>query len=113
MHDTMQVTPALIRRYQALPDGRIEMVSVPAQRGAGRALLLFMDEEQAETFRAETGTYPAEEGFIVEATSLEGLRAIVDAWSFERIAMRGPEPDAVSEFDAQMFIGMLAESKEA
>jgi hypothetical protein len=106
MRDTIKVTPTLIRRIRAAED-RIEMASVPTKDGEGRALLVFMNEAQAEAFRSETGAYPASEGFVAQATFLDGLRAILDAWKYTRVALRGPEPEAVREFDADEFIAML------
>ena len=103
MQDTIQVTPTLIRRV--LP-GKIEIADVPSA-GGQRALLVFLNEEQAEAFRRETGSFPASEGFIAQATNLEGLKAIQLVWKFPRVAMRGPEPDVVSEYDADDFIAML------
>jgi hypothetical protein len=104
MQDTIQVTPTLIRRV--LPD-RIEIADVPSAVAEGRALLVFLNEEQAEAFRRETGSFPSSEGFIAQATNLEGLKAIQLVWKFERVAMRGPEPDVVSEYDADEFMAML------
>ncbi len=66
-----------------------------------------MDEDQAEAFRAETGRFPASEGFTVDATDLEDLKAILWAWKLKRIALRGPEPETVSELDADTFCAML------
>lgn len=106
MQDTIEVTPTLIRRV--LPD-KIEIADVPSARAEGRALLVFMNEEQAEAFRRETGRFPASEGFIAQATSLEGLKAIQLVWKFARVALRGPEPEAVSEYSADEFIAMLEE----
>jgi hypothetical protein len=76
-------------------------------KGGQRALLVFLNEEQAEAFRRETGSFPSSEGFIAQATNLEGLKAIQLVWKFPRVAMRGPEPDVVSEYDADDFIAML------
>jgi hypothetical protein len=108
MQDTIQVTPTLIRRV--LP-GKIEIAGVPSEAAgageAGRALLVFLNEEQAEAFRRETGCFPASEGFIAQATNLEGLKAIQLVWKFPRVALRGPEPDAVSYYDADDFMAML------
>ena len=47
------------------------------------------------------------EGFVAQATNLEGLKAIQLVWKFPRVAMRGPEPDVVSEYDADEFVAML------
>ena len=103
MQETIQVTPTLIRRV--LPD-KIEIADVPGE-GGQRALLVFLNEEQAEAFRRETGSFPASEGFIAQATSLEGLKAIQLVWKFPRVVLRGPEPDVVSEYDADEFMAML------
>jgi hypothetical protein len=106
MQDTIRVTPTLIRRL--LP-GKIEIADVPSGvAGAeGRALLVFINEEQAEAFRRKTGCFPASEGFIAQVTNLEGLKAIRYAWKFQRVALRGPEPDTVSEYAADDFMTML------
>ena len=103
MQETIQVTPTLIRRV--LPD-KIEIADVPSA-GGKRALLVFLNEEQAEAFRRETGSFPASEGFIAQATNLEGLKAIQLVWKFPRVVLRGPEPDTVSEYDADDFMAML------
>ena len=104
MQDTIQVTPTLIRRV--LPD-RIEIADVASSGIEERALLVFLNEEQAEAFRRETGRFPASEGFIAQATNLEGLKAIQLVWKFPRVVLRGPEPDTVSEYDADDFMAML------
>ena len=103
MQDTIQVTPTLLRRV--LPN-KIEIADVPSE-GGQRALLVFLNEEQAEAFRRETGSFPAAEGFIAQATNLEGLKAIQLVWKFPRVVLRGPEPDVVSEYDADEFMAML------
>jgi hypothetical protein len=103
MQNTIRVTPTLIRRV--LPD-RIELADVPGE-GGQRALLVFLNEEQAEAFRRETGRFPASEGFVAQATNLEGLKAIQLVWKFPQVALRGPEPDTVSEYDADYFMAML------
>ena len=104
MQDTIRVTPTLIRRV--LP-GEIEIADVSSACVEGRALLVFIDEEQAEAFRLETGCFPASEGYVAQATSLEGLKAIQLVWKFPRVALRGPEPGAVSEYEADDFMTML------
>jgi hypothetical protein len=104
MQETIQVTPTLIRRV--LPD-KIEIADVASSVAEGRALLVFLNEEQAEAFRRDTGRFPASEGFVAQATNLEGLKAIQLVWKFERVVLRGPEPDTVSEYDADEFMAML------
>ena len=86
---------------------------MPSEDAEGRALLVFMNEEQAEAFRRDTGSFPASEGFIVQATGLEVLKAIQLVWKFPRVALRGPEPGAVTEYDADEFIAMLEESHQS
>ena len=108
MEDTTYVvTPTLIRRLRGR---KAEIATVPAgvPEGSERGLLVFMNVGQAEAFRRETGSFPASEGFVVGATDLEGLQAILWAWDLKRVSLRGPEPDAVSEFDAGEFVAMLA-----
>lgn len=106
MTEYISVRPTLIRRQRG---DRIELATVPATdpEGSERALLVFMDEDQAEAFSAETGRFPASEGFVVGATHLEGPRAILWAWKLQRVALRGPEPEAMSELDADTFCEML------
>jgi hypothetical protein len=104
MQETIQVTPTLIRRV--LPD-KIEIADVASSGAEERALLVFLNEEQAEAFRRETGRFPASEGFVAQATNLEGLKAIQLVWKFPRVVLRGPESDTVSEYDAGEFMAML------
>ena len=101
-----RIMPTLIRRTRG---EHIELLTVPAgePEGSERALLVFMDEEQAETFRADTGACPATEGFVAEATDLEDLKAVLRAGSLKLVALRGPEPEAVSVLDAGTFCEML------
>jgi hypothetical protein len=102
----IRITPTLIRRGRG---EHIELLTVPAgePEGSERALLVFMNEDQAEAFRAETGTYPASAGFVAEATDLEDLKAMLWAGKLRRVALRGPEPEAVSVLDADTFCEML------
>ena len=96
-------------------DAHPHQAGAPGQdRDSGRAerrraawLLVFLNEEQAEAFRRETGRFPASEGFIAQATNLEGLKAIQLVWKFPRVVLRGPESDTVSEYDADEFMAML------
>lgn len=85
------------------------MASVSTRAGDGRALLVFANEEQAESWRRNTSAYPASEGFITQATFLDRLRAILDAWTFKRVALYGMpgKPDTLRELDADEFIAML------
>ena len=102
------IMPTLIRRTRG---EHMELLTVPAGATAGseRALLVFMNEEQAEAFRSETGVSPASEGYVAEATDLEDLKAMLRAGDLKLVALRGPEPEAVSELDADTFCEMLEE----
>jgi len=66
-----------------------------------------MDEEQAETFRADTGSYPSSDGFEVGAVDVEGLKAILAIWGFDHVALRGPEENVASFLDSGEFVEML------
>jgi hypothetical protein len=37
----------------------------------------------------------------------DGLEAICAVWGFERVALRGPEPEAVSFVNVEEFVAML------
>ncbi len=104
--DEFIVRPALISRKTG---ERIELAGIPASTGE-RALLVFASPEQAETFRAETGRFSAEEGFNVRPADLDGLETVIEVWGYKHVALRGPEPDTISELDAETFIAMLEEA---
>ncbi len=107
MEDTHYVvTPTIIRRVDH-GARTLTVIDVPEEETGERALLVFMNPEQAETFRADTGSYPASEGFEVGAVDVDGLEVICQVWGFGRVALRGPEPDYVSWFDADAFCEML------
>ena len=100
------VTPTIIKRAR-LAEDKLEVVGLPDDETGERALLVFMNPEQAETFRADTGRYPASEGFEVGNVDRDGLEAICEVWGYQRVALRGPEPEAVSVLETDEFIGML------
>jgi hypothetical protein len=106
VEDTIYVTPTIIRRVSHA-ERTLEVMHVPEAETGERALLVFMNPEQADTFRADTGRYPASEGFEVGAVDLDGLEAICAVWGFQRVALRGPEPEAVSFVDVEEFVAML------
>ena len=110
---TPTVTPTLIRR---VGEGRSpELAGLDDGRGgAGRTLLVFADPQAAEDFRSESGAYPDDEGFGVGAVDLDGLKAILWGFGYERVAVRGPileedTPDHLSFFDAQEVVRLLEE----
>ena len=86
-----RIMPTLIRRTRG---EHIDLVTVPAgdPEDSERALLVFMNEDQAEAFRAETGVYPASAGFVAEATDLEDLKALLWAGDLTLVALRGRSP---------------------
>ena len=106
MEGTIELTPTIIRRVRHA-EQKLQVVSVPHEESGGEALVVFMNEEQAEAFRADTGSYPASEGFEVGAVDLEGIRAILTVWGFARVALWGPEQNVVSDFEAEDFVDML------
>ena len=106
MQDTIYLTPAIIKRVSH-ENKTLSVVSVPHEDSGQQALVVFMNEEQAETFRANTDRYPASEGFEVGTVDLEGLKAILAVWGFEHVALWGPEPNVVSAFKAGNFVAML------
>ncbi len=107
MEDTTYVvTPTIIRRVDR-GERTLTVIDVPEEETGERALLVFMNEDQAEAFRADTGRYPDSEGFEVGAVDLDGLEVICQVWGFKRVALRGPEPEAVSVLDAEAFCEML------
>jgi hypothetical protein len=116
MTETPTVTPTLIRR---VGEGRPpELVGLDDAQEEGRALLVFVDPEAAEAFRDEAGCYSEDEGFRVGGVDLEGLKAIVWAFKYERVALRGPVlegdlPEAISFFDAEDFVSFLEDGPEA
>ena len=106
MTEYFYVTPTIIKRID-LGERKLTVVDLPDQETGERALLVFMNPEQAETFRADTARCPASEGFEVGNVSRDGLKAICEVWGYKRVALRGPEPEAVSVLGTEEFIGML------
>ncbi len=106
--DTYIITPHIIERW-VIAD-KVEVVDATHPDDGERALLVFTDEDKAETFRREAGKYPAEEGFEVVAVDHEGLRNIVRTWGFRTIALVGLASDGGADgFDAEGFCEMLEE----
>ena len=106
MEGTIELTPTIIRRVRH-EERKLQVVGVPHEESGGEALVVFMNEEQAEAFRADTGSYPASEGFEVGAVDLEDIKAILAVWGFEHVAVWGPEPNVVSDFRAGDFVALL------
>lgn len=76
--DTVVVRPTIIERW--IEADHPAVVDVPALEG-GRTLLVFVDPEEAETFRSETGRFPPSEGFDLETVDLDGIRTITETWA--------------------------------
>lgn len=108
MEREVVVTPTLIYRWVA--DRLPGFVDLPHPDHDENALLIFMDPEQAEGFRSETGDYPADEGFEVRAVDLDAVRAVVNLGEYGYVALRGPEEDTVSFFKAGDFFDILEAS---
>ena len=111
MQETYMVTPHVIERW-VIAD-KVEVAGVAQPSGAGRALLVFASEENAETFRTETGLYPASEGFEVVAVDLDGVRNLVRTLGFETVALCGSRSGAgggADVFYAGAFCEMLEDS---
>ncbi len=106
VEDTIYVTPTIIRRVNH-GERTLTVINVPDEETGERSLLVFMNEDQADAFRADTGRFPASEGFEVGAVDRDGLEAICAVWGFKRVALREPEPEAVSVLDADVFCEML------
>ena len=110
MENTIYLTPTIIRRVRRDEETHepvLEVVNVPHEKSGGEALAVFMNPEQAETWRVEHGCYPASEGFDVVAVDEGGLKAISEVWGFECVALWGPEPDTVSDIPVDRFLEML------
>jgi hypothetical protein len=79
----------------------------------GEALLVFCGPEEAFKFRAETGLYPAEEGYRVLGMGHDALDALLKLEGIGYVVV--PEPwvggdGGVDVFEADVFIEMLEES---
>lgn len=107
--DVIRMAPTLIQRWVSADHPGVMDISAP---DGHRAPVVFMNPEQAEEFRTETGAYPDSEGFEVEAVDTDGLSTVTELWGFELVALRGPEPNTISFWDAEEFIEMLEEGDE-
>src|SRR5215217_9121282 len=96
MADTYIVTPHIIERW-VIAD-KVEMAAAPHPDGGESALLMFTSDAAAETFRTETGKYPACEGFEVVAVDHDGLRNIIRTWGYCSLAVCGLEPGGGADF---------------
>jgi hypothetical protein len=113
MEDTYGITPHLIERWAIADKVEVAGVTHPDTSAAKgeRSLLVFADEEKAETFRRGTGLYPASEGFEVVAVDAAGLRNVIEVWGYESVALCGLEPGGGADcFDAGAFCELLEDS---
>jgi hypothetical protein len=106
MEDLIHITPTIIRRVRHA-ERRLDVVAVPEQESGEQGVLVFMNRAQAETFRSDTGSYPVSEGFGVATVELEDLATLCAILGFELVALRGPEPEAVSFMDVGKFCEIL------
>jgi hypothetical protein len=106
--ETVYIRPTILCRLD-----RDTLATVTA--GDGHAMIVFRSEEEAERFRAATGSYPDSEGFKPVALSHEHLEDVIGMLGCSHVAM--PEPwtgeGTVDSFEAAAFIGMLEESAPA
>jgi hypothetical protein len=123
----MTITPSvIIRRASAnagAKPGEFGIVDVPdqesdaqgeAQESGERALLVFARPELAEEFRAYSGLYTEEEGFVVMPSSADQLRVVLWGGNFRSVALRGAEPedpDQILFFEPADFFSVLLGSE--
>ena len=109
---TYLVTPHIVERWGWKDADLVEVASAPYPDGSGAcALLVFANENEAESFRAETGRFPASEGFEFVAVDVDGLRNVIGLWGYRAIALCGLEPGGGADFfGAEAFCEMLEDS---
>jgi hypothetical protein len=104
------LTPTAIFRA-----GRGTLEAATAGGKCGKALIVFRDEEEAERFCADTGKYPAAEGFKPVALHHKHLQDVIGIYGCSHVAM--PEPwgseGGVGFYEAGGFVGLLEESAPA
>ncbi|MDP9477437.1 MAG: hypothetical protein M3R38_17430 [Actinomycetota bacterium] len=115
--EDIHITPTIIHRAYAGPDVAHEFTHgvATAEHQAGRALIVFRSQEEAEKYRSATGKHSKEEGFKTATLDLEELGHVLEEHGCTHVAM--PEPwtgeGEVDFFKAADFIGMLEESVPA
>jgi hypothetical protein len=108
----MYITPSVIIRRKPDDKAGFQVADVPHEESGERALLIFASPEIAESFRADSGLFPEEDGFIVMPSDADELRAVLGGVGFEHIAVRGWEsPDGLDFFDAVDFMWLLMQSE--
>ncbi len=105
--DTHHITPTVVYRAGG---GTLE--AAVADHEKGRALFLFSSEEEADEYRRETGTYPAEEGFVSVPLDVTALKDLLTLHECTHVVMprslTGEEhPDV---FAAEDFVWLLEEA---
>ena len=104
--EEVRITPTTISRV--VPGGPAQVASIPGPNG--KALLVFGSPAEAETFRSETGRFPEAEGFRITPADHDDVETLCAFAGLDQVALRGPEPDTVSFFEAGVFVGILKES---
>jgi hypothetical protein len=108
--DLIHIVPTILYRME-----RGLQAAATVEPEAGRALLVFRNEEEAEKFRADTGKHSEAEGWGPVALDLGDLQNVLKMHECTHVAM--PEEwtgeGGVDFFEASDFIGMLEESVRA
>jgi hypothetical protein len=114
MDDAFTITPHIIERWAIADKVEVAGVTHPDTSAAKgeRSLLVFANEDKAESFRAGTGRFPASEGFEVVAVDAAGLRNVIEVWGYESVALCGLEPGGGADcFDAVAFCELLQDDE--
>jgi hypothetical protein len=74
--EAIYAAPAVVCRF-TLSREELKIEAATVEHEEGRALLVFRNEEEAESWRREWGLYPAEEGFKVLPAEDEMLRDLL------------------------------------
>jgi hypothetical protein len=108
--ETIYLTPTAILRA-----GRGTLEAATAGGQCSKALIVFRSEEEAELFRADTGKYPASEGFKPVALHHKHLKDVIGVCGCSHVAM--PEPwgseGGVGFYEAGAFVELLEVSASA
>jgi hypothetical protein len=78
----------------------------------GRALFLFRDEAEADGYRRDTGTYPAEEGYKPVSLEVGALRDVLAAYECTHVVSPKPltaDSEGPDFFAADAFVELLEE----
>jgi hypothetical protein len=107
--EAIYAAPAVVCRFTLTREGlKIEAAVVEEE---GRALLVFRNEEEAESWRREWGLYPAEEGFKVLPAEDEMLRDLLQRHGCTQVITPNSwlGEDRADFFTAENFMRILEE----